>query len=524
MKRFIKRATSIGLTAAFLAGTMLTSSAAGETIIITRPWSSDYNVQGVLNNYSAAVISLDKTEVTYNLGEMGGIVNVTTSGGDMGATVSVLSDNAAIVSAEYFNGRIFITPKSVGTANITVTYGDTKANLKVTVAPFGSTTDNTTTTTPSTAKEFKFYSDAQKQNAKTEFDGLWVNGGNVTMPDKTKVNYKDLTVYTDFEPILTDPKPDDNKVESKAGKPQVAVTAVGTTTPPFADKKAKSEEAASKIVKASYKSGQVKVTAGSEAGSARVWLLDVAANGTLANYNSFVVSTKAAAANIIVTDSAGATVKAVGLSAGQSATYSFKGYLKDKKTVAADSTYTVTVDNKYADNIKADYNAAAGTIKITGVKTNGGKTVKAKVTVMCNQSGKKATITVSVTNPTSTIKATLAPGSNSYLHWKGDTVTLNIAETTSEGFGGTTDKVKVFVSDDTTTPLTVDEKGKVKYTKSKAASGSYKNGVLTLKRNDPLVVGTVYLVYTDSATKTSKAFKICNIAAIKISAGDVTLA
>lgn len=516
MKRFIKRITSVGLAAVVFTGSMISSSASGETIILTQAPIKEYNVLADTNAEKAAstTITLDQTAVTYDENGTGGIVTVTTTGGAAGAQVAVKSENAEIVTAEYLAGRIFLTPKEAGSVDVTVTYGEAKAILNVTVKQ---------TSTP-TAKAFNFYSDKEKRYVSSSFGGIWVNGGNVTMPDKSKANFKDLTVYTDFEPVLVDPKPDDAKVESKAGKALIGITAVDVNTVPYADNKLTSDPEASKVVKASYKSGEIKVTAGSESGTVRVWLMDVAADGKLANYNSFVVNVKAAASNIMVTDSEGATVKAVGLAAGRSVTYNLKGYLKDKKTEATDSTYSVTVDNKYTENVAIDYNASRGTIKITGVKTNGGKAVKTKVTVMCNQSGKKATISVTVTNPTSNIRATIAEGENSYLHWKGDTTKLNIVETTSEGMGNTSDKVKVYVTDDSVSPLTIDEKGKIKCTKSKAAAGTYKNGVLTLKRNDPTVAGTVYLVYTDAATKTSKAFKVCEIAAIVISEGGVRLA
>lgn len=518
MKRFIKRITSVGLAAAVFTSAMLTSSASGETMILTQPAVTEYNVLADTNTQTSAAMAtivLDKTEVTYEAGGAGGIVIVTTTGGTWGAQVAVQSENPEIVMAEYISGRIFLTPKAAGSVEVTATYGEAKAVLKVTVTQTGTT---------AYASPIKFYSDASKSSPAYTFDGIWVNGGNVTMPDKTKVNYKDLTVYTDFVPVKVDPNPLDNKVESKEGKALVGITSVSATAAPYADKKVVNDPEASKIVKASYKSGTVKVTPGSEPGNARVWLMDIAADGTLANANSFVVNVKAAAANIVVTDTAGEAVKAVGLSAGETVTYSFKGYLKDKKTVATDSTYSVTVDNKYASNVLVDYNATSGTIRITGVKTNNGKAVKAKVTIMCNQSGKKLALAVNVTNPTSSIRATIAEGEKSYLHWKGDSTKLNIIETTAEGIGNTSDKVKVFVSNDSVAPLTIDEKGKVKCTKSKAASGTYKNGVLTLKRNEPREAGTVYLVYTDAATKTSKAFKICEIAAIVISEGGVKIA
>lgn len=513
MKRFIKKMAAVSLAAAFCTNSMLTSSASSETVII-QPIVTESSVLSTSSPTTNETLTLDKSEITLQENGSGGIISITATGGASGTAVSAKSQNAEIAAVEINGTRLFITPKAAGVVEVEITYGSAKAKIKVTV---------TKTSTPQ-AKSFKFYSDKEMKTEDSTYDGIWVNGGNVTMPDKTKVNYKDLTVYTDFEQVLTDPRPDDSKVESKAGKALIGITAVTTTKAPYENNKVVTDDSVSKIVKASYKKGQIKVTPGSEAGSARVWLMDVMADGTLINYNSFVVDVKAAAANIILTDSQGVTAKAVGLSAGQSATYSFKGYLKDKKTVAADSTYTVSVDNKYAENIGVNYNESAGTITVTGIKTNNGKAVKAKVTVMCNQSGKKFALTVTVTNPTSTLKATLAEGEKPYLHWKGDTTRINIVETTAESLGTTTDKVKVYVSDDTVTPLSIDEKGKIKYTKSKAAAGTYKNGVLTLKRNDPTVVGTVYLVYTDSGTKQSKAFKICDIDKIVISEGGVKLA
>lgn len=516
MKRIYKRIIAVGVAAIMTANTAVTSFAA-DSSLVTGSFISLSKLalaDATATPTPTPVLTVSKTEVALDVGGTAATVTVTATGGAEGDTVTVESKNSEIAAVEYKNNTITITPGAAGVVPVKVTYGRLKTEISVTV-----------TGKAPEVKSFKFYSDESKKSAITTVDGVWVNGGNVKQANGEKVNYKDVIIYTDFEPVETDPNPRDSKVVIKAGKALIGITATDVTTAPYDGKKVVKDNVAAKIVKASYKkTGEIKISAASDAGSAKVWLMDVAADGTLVNSNSFIVNVKAAAASVTVTDKDGAVAKKIGLAAGEMATFTLKGLLKDKKTVATDATYSVTVDEKYAANIQVDYNANAGTFTLKGVKTDNGKAVKAKVNVLCNESGKKASISVTVTNPTSGIRASLVAGESLNLHWKGDTTKLNILETNAENGGKTTDKVKVYISDDSQTPLAVDAKGKVTYTKSKALSASYKDGVLTLKRNEPREAGAVYLVYTDSATKTSKAFKVCDVAAIVITEGGVKLA
>ncbi len=515
MKRIVKRIISVCVASAVCSCAAFTSFAAGDIY----GNESAYSVGSIeasealaSSNSSGATINLSKTEVSLNVGGSSDRVNVTVSGGASGDTVKVQSKTPAIAAVEYSNNVITITPGAAGVVPVTVSCGKQKAQITVTV-----------TGKAPVAKSFKFYSDKEKTKVLTKAEGLWANGGMVKQEDGTKVNYKDITVYTDFEPVLMDPKPLDSKVESKAGKTVVAVTKTDVTKLPYENKKVIKDDEASKIVKASYKKGgEIKLTGVTSGGSAKVWLIDVAADGTVMNHNSFLVELKAAAANISVYDKSGTAVKKTGLAAGQSETFTFKGFLKDKKTEAKDATYSVIVDKKYTENIQVSYNKGSDSFTVKALKTNDGKVVNAKVSVVCDQSGKSAAVSISVTNPVQTISTAIVDGQPILLQWKGDSTQIAVTETGVEE-GKTTDKVSVCISDDKETPLTVDEKGKVVFKKSKAASGTYKNGILTLKRDDPRAEGTVYLVYTDSATKKSKVFKVCDIQAIVIVGGGVSL-
>ena len=515
MKRIYKRIIAVGVAAVMTANTAVTSFAADSSLITSSFVSlSKLALADTTTAVTTPTLTVSKTEVALDVGGTSATVTVTATGGAEGDTVAVESKNSEIAKTEYKNNTITITPGAAGVVPVKVTYGRQKAEILVTVK--GKAPE---------IKSFKFYSDEAKKTAITTVSGVWVNGGNVKQANGDKVNYKDVTIYTDFEPVQSDPNPNDSKVVIKTGKALIGITAADVTAAPYDGKKVVKDAVASKIVKASYKkTGEIKVSAATDAGSAKVWLMDVAPDGTLVNSNSFIVNVKAAAASVTVTDKDGAVAKKIGLAAGEMATFTLKGLLKDKKTVATDATYSVTVDEKYAANVQVDYNATTGTFTLKGVKTDNGKPVKAKVNVLCNESGKKASIGVTVTNPTSAITASLVAGESLNLHWKGDTTKINIVETNAESGGKTTDKVKVYVSDDSQKPLAVDEKGKVVFTKSKALSASYKDGVLTLKRNEPREAGAVYLVYTDSATKKAKAFKVCDVAAIVITEGGVKLA
>lgn len=516
MRRIVKRVISIAVAAAVCSGAAFTSFAAGNEVY--RGEGAYYTesietVKPLASTSSTASITLSKTAVNLSVGGSSDRVTVSVWGGASGDTVKVTSKTPAIAAVEYSGNTITITPGAQGVVPVTVTYGKQKAEITVTV-----------TGKAPVAKPFKFYSDKEKTTPITgTVQGLWTNGGSVKQEDGTKLNYKDISVYTDFEPVVMDPNPLDSKVVAKAGKTVIAVTKPDVTKLPYENKKVIKDDEASKIVKGSYKKGgEIKLSGVSNAGRAKVWLIDVAADGKVMNYNSFVVELKAAAANISVYDRTGTAVKKTGLAAGQSETFSFKGFLKDKKTEAKDATYSVTVDKKYTENIQVSYNKSSGSFTVKALKTNDGKVINAKVSVTCLQSGKSAALSVSVTNPVQTIKSAIVEGDSINLQWTGDTTRIAVTEKNAEE-GKTTDKVSVYVSDDTETPLTMDEKGKVVYTKSKAASGNYKDGVLTLKRDDPRAAGTVYLVYTDSATKLSKVFKICDIQPVIIIGGGVML-
>lgn len=516
MKRMVKRVISIAVAAAVCSCAAFTSFAAGNEIYRGEETLYTGSVEAakpLASSDSNASVTLSKTAVNLSAGGSSEKVTVSASGGASGDTVKVVSKTPAIAAVEYSGNVITITPGAQGVVPVTVSYGKAKAEITVTV----------TGTTP-TAKPFKFYSDKEKKTPLTgTVQGLWTNGGTVKQEDGTKLNYKDITVYTDFEPVVMDPNPLDSKVVAKAGKTVVAVTKTDVTKLPYENKKVIKDDEASKIVKASYKKGgEIKLTGVSSAGSAKVWLIDVAADGTVMNHNSFNVELKAAAANISVYDKSGAAVKKTGIAAGQSETFTFKGFLKDKKTEAKDATYSVIVDKKYTENIQVSYNKGSGSFTVKALKTNDGKVINAKVSVICDQSGKSAAVSISVTNPVQTISTAIVEGQPLLLQWKGESTQIAVTETGVEE-GKTTDKVSVCISDDKETPLTVDEKGKVVFKKSKAASGTYKNGILTLKRDDPRAEGTVYLIYTDSATKKSKVFKVCDIQAIVIVGGGVML-
>lgn len=517
MKRIVKRVISIAVAAAVCSCAAFTSFAAGNDIYRSEEIYLTENIEAVKplasSTSSNASITLSKTAVNLSVGGSSDRVTVSAWGGASGDTVKVTSKTPAIAAAEYSGNVITITPGAQGVVPVTVSYGKAKAEITVTV-----------TGTAPVAKPFKFYTDKEKTTPLNgTVQGLWTNGGTVKQEDGTKLNYKDLTVYTDFEPVVMDPKPLDSKVEAKAGKTVIAVTKPDVTKLPYENKKVIKDDEAAKIVKGSYKKGgEIKLTGVSSAGRAKVWLIDVAADGTVMNHNSFVVELKAAAANISVYDKSGEAVKKTGLAAGQSETFTFKGFLKDKKTEAKDATYSVTVDKKYTENIQVSYNKNSGSFTVKALKTNNGKVVNAKVSVTCDQSGKSASLSVSVTNPVHSISTAIIDGEPILLQWSGDTTNIAVTEKNAEE-GKTTDKVSVYVSNDTETPLTMDEKGKIVYTKSKAASGKYKDGILTLKRDNPREAGTVYLVYTDSATKLSKIFKICDIEPIVIIGGGVKL-
>lgn len=126
-----------------------------------------------------------------------------------------------------------------------------------------------------------------------------------------------------------------------------------------------------------------------------------------------------------------------------------------------------------------------------------GKTVKAKITVQCDQNGKKANYTLTLVNPVTEVKPQFA-SENTVIAVKNDKLTFDINPVTELENTATTASCKILV---TTNEPIADTKGKVTSTKAKCVSASYKNGTVTLKRTS---AGScyIYAVYTSEKVPT----------------------
>lgn len=298
---------------------------------------------------------------------------------------------------------------------------DTTTSAEEEVTPSGTVVDAKTVV----------FTDAEMKEAFAEAPIVYVNGGKVkstvTVDEEEQIvttNYKVATLYTSLENAKVEVK----GVE-KAGKFLTYVT-LNADEVPVLDSKGKVDteedvKAAKNVVSAKIKNGAITITAGKEAGAAYVWIIDVKADKTAGEMVCIPVTVKAAPKSVylfgedaaiyaeaaegeeaaekeIISYDTKKAVKKDVLAVGETAEYDIYGFLSIKKTdyeLAEDGTYTAVVDEKFADNIEVKIEGSKVTVKALALdegKEN--KTVKAKFNIVCTESNKKASVTVTITD------------------------------------------------------------------------------------------------------------------------------
>lgn len=354
----------------------------------------------------------------------------------------------------------------------------------------------------------KFYSDLEMTDEIAAVaGGIYVNGGKVAPDeDEDKIDYKNVTIYTDMESKAIDPDGEGSK-PAKQGKITVAVT-MSSETPKLEKGKPVKDAEAANILKASYKKGgAVKLTANKAEGKVYVHVLDISINKEIEQAISIPVVVGMASAKVALYDDDGKVAKKGVANVYDIMTLDLKALTKEGEELS-NTNFRIILDEKYEDYISCRLNKKK--LYVTAEDLNydkPGKPVSTKVTVMDTKSGKKATYSLSIvdnvdkvfTEISSSEKLTEAKSSVEMDYW---------IETVAEN-DITTDKLKLYVCKEGTEPK-VGEKNKIVYTKCSdvTAKLSKEGDILTLSTKVAKPSCDIYAVYTDSASKTSQIFQV----------------
>ncbi len=339
---------------------------------------------------------------------------------------------------------------------------------------------------------------------------VYVNG--TKTKGDTPVDYKSAVLYAEHEA--------DGKY-----------TAVITTTnklPTVTSGKVIVDKEAKDYAKASVKGNKVTVTAAKRTGTVYLWLLDID-NKRVVWSASAKINVKGASSAVGIYDTASPAAGTKSLKSGTvgSGTTSGKFYfgstIKDAakgvaNTLASDLTYTVVADAKNKVALTVNYTAGNNYFTVTAPKLtpekNKVKTISGKVTVTNVQSGKKATITITVGNDILDTEASVKTGYATLIDEKGDVSKVDIEPTLNDEFIPSTNKVSVMVlSGDA-----VFDGKKLKTAKSKSFAAKlqtkgagYRVRITNSGAKQP-ASAVVYLVATDAAKKTTY-YKVASITA-----------
>ena len=445
-----------------------------------RNWSSPYFGRVFRTEYMdcenpAKEISLSPAKVTV---EVGGIAEIT-------ATIDENSDDKIAFSLDsnkyctmsVSGNKVSITGKKNGTAVLTARTVGGKAEAKCTI------TIGTGIPDP-------------------EEINVWQNGGK---------DYKKIQLVT----TLTATKWKDSKGKTKAGK-LVWIASDEDIDIEFDREKHKV------TTKTKPTSGSVSnkgVVTAKKAGMLYVYCCDT---GSLA-VERFIVGVLASPSKLLlgkdssVQDSKDALKKLV-LNAGETGKVYICPLLKDGTADEANE-YTVsfakTEQSKYASLSRVKSDEKGGIyFKVSALDfdRSKGKAVSVKVIVVCKQSGKKASLTVTICNPVQGVSASFTT-ENTTLAKKKNTVSVQLAPITCiDEVTSTTDKLKIYVGN---TSVTLDSEGK-KVTADKGATVKAKFDAKTMKLTltagqDAGETAVVYLAATNSQTKKTTLFSILKV-------------
>ncbi|MDE7423072.1 MAG: hypothetical protein K2N51_05185 [Lachnospiraceae bacterium] len=236
---------------------------------------------------------------------------------------------------------------------------------------------------------------------------LYANGGTVKQADNTKINYKLKTYPTDLvasDIVVTDKK---GNTKIKKGKLIAGVT-LSDSMPDISKGKFPVDKEAKKIATVSISKGNVKITAKNQPGEVYLWVMDT---GDERAYTCEKVSVKPAPSKMQIfakssdakdfsSDNKSVYKKdTIGLG-NEIKLYLYPTY-KLNKTMqkTEDATYSISVDNKAKDYFVVKQSVDdpyCFSVKATSLKNN--KKTTGKITIKCNENGKKAVFSATAVN------------------------------------------------------------------------------------------------------------------------------
>lgn len=236
---------------------------------------------------------------------------------------------------------------------------------------------------------------------------LYVNGGTIKQADNTKINYKLKTYSTNLvasDIAVTDKK---GNTKIKKGKLLVGVT-LSDNIPDISKGKFPVDKEAKKIATASISKGNVKITAKSQPGEVYLWVMDT---GDERVYTCEKISVKPAPSKMQIfaksTDTkdfspdSKSVYKKDNIELGKEIKLYLYPTYKLNKTMqkTEDASYSISVDDKAKDYFTVNQNVDnpyCFTVKATSLKNN--KKTVGKITIKCNENGKKAVFSATAVN------------------------------------------------------------------------------------------------------------------------------
>ena len=325
----------------------------------------------------------------------------------------------------------------------------------------------------------------------------------------------------DYKAVVIEPEIEATTWVNTKGKTQKAkygwTSLLNNTGPVFESEKHKIITKSDKTVVA-VSNGKVTAKSGGLYGeeTAYIFASDI---GTMKS-EMYSVTVKNAPSTLFLFDDAEKTaedkkekLKSVTVTAGGASERVYIVPFAKQGEVSADCTYSISAK-------KNDGNVQLGEIKsdedgnmyfdISGLKiAKAGAATKISVTVICQESGKKASLSVMVVG---SIESMTLSGEGK-VSAKGDAVDLKVAYAIA-GDGYTSDKAQIVVSESQPSVDSTGKKVTIAKSKQVVAKLSKDGSTLTLKAgSDVTVAQGVYAVITDAVSKEKRVVKLADIAA-----------
>ena len=337
---------------------------------------------------------------------------------------------------------------------------------------------------------------------------IWVNGKDVKdKNDSTKSVYN--KTYTKALSDLQLELPEDCKWVVS-----VTDTAVTEASGAYVSGKAKKSNLAKASFKSSSEGGNITVTSGKEAGTARIWIAAVDKKKEIKASAYFDVKVGIAPKKLYLTKTSkgekSGAVKSIMLNMGDEESIFVNA---DGTELSAYSTFKwdASSDKDGLLNITPSEDKQSATISLSKAPSDG-KVKKVKINVVCNESGKKAAITVMVANAVKSFSGLDTAVQMDSAADKAVAKELEI-EAVCSASGTPTDKIKVYV----TTALKEGEGYQVtdgkKFSQDSSAKAkikaTYKNGKFTVTAPKGTADGTKVrvLIAVTHADKTVDVFE-----------------